>query len=80
MALANLRYINALNNNNNNNNIVMSMYVVCLFVCLFSGTHMSTSNLNQTFCACYLWLWLDFFPGGIAICYILPVLWMTLCF
>ena len=41
--------------------IVMSMYVVCLFVCLFSGTHMSTSNLNQTFCACYLWLWLDFF-------------------
>ena len=39
----------------------MSMYVVCLFVCLFSGTHMSTSNLNQTFFACYLWLWLDFF-------------------
>ena len=58
--------------------IVMSVSVclsVCVFVCPRSYL---LSDLRLIFCACYLWSWLG--PpqsGGVVICYVFPVLWMT---
>jgi len=60
-------------------------YCVCLFVCLcvvylsvhkhLSGT---TCPVFTKFSACYLWPKLSSF-GGVAIYYVIPVLWMALC-
>ena len=58
-------------------NIVMS--IVCLFVCLFVHSHNSkTARPNFTKYLCMLPLSVaEFCIDGIAICYVLPVLWMT---
>ena len=46
----------------------------CLSVCVRNHT----SKLHQIICACYLWPWLA--VDGVAVCYVLSVLWMTSCF
>jgi len=52
---------------------------VCLSVCVFvCPRSYLLSDLRLIFCACYLWSWLG--PpqsGGVVICYVFPVLWMT---
>ena len=48
---------------------------VCLSAIISSEL---TPDLRLIFCACYLWPWLG--PpqsGGVVICYVFPVLWMT---
>jgi len=42
-------------------------------VCPLAYLRNHTPKLHQTFCACYPWPWLCP-PGGVAICYVLPVL------
>ena len=46
----------------------------CLSVCSHNS---KTTRPNFKFCACRLWPWLGTSSGGIAIRYVLPVLWMT---
>jgi len=54
---------------------------VCLSVCLSVHSHSSnTTRLDFTyFCMLFVAVARSF-SGGVAICYVLPVLWMTSCF
>jgi len=66
--------------------IAMSVSVclsVCVcdyvFACPRSYPRNCTSDLHLIFGACYLWSWLGSSSGGVVICYVLRILWMTSC-
>jgi len=49
--------------------------VTSMFVCLFVHEHISETKLCQIFGACCLLVW--FSSAVVAMCYMLPVLWMS---
>jgi len=54
--------------------------IIYLWVCPHTYLKNHTSILHKIFfCTCHLWPWLTP-PDNNAICYVLPVLWMTSCF
>jgi len=63
--------------------IMWSAYMsVCLFVCPLACLKNHMFKFNQIFCTRYFWPCLNAgcYSDGNAICYVLPILWMTSCF